>query len=274
MKHRFLKVAAVSVALTAGAVSTVNMVQPAQPVQAISKKKAVNQLSFRKVKITKKTYVRKVHTHIPLYKSTLGPWMYVMPGDVVYVRQTGTNFDWYMEVPGHSGKYAIMKKHNDYSWFTLNTKAKKFKTYLSGKTYQDTKGVKATIGSATNVKTDDDGTFTVVTATVTNNSSRSITPSDWFTSKLAFCSVNPKTTKLKQSNLLFNNSDDFPSNSQWDSLINAGDKKLGHGKSVKIAVPLQFTSNSRAVDPLYVMPMGLDSLQYATLHPSSTTLSK
>ena len=50
MKHRLLKVAAVSVALTAGAVSTVNMVQPALPVQAISKKKAVNQLNFRKVK--------------------------------------------------------------------------------------------------------------------------------------------------------------------------------------------------------------------------------
>ena len=272
MKHRLLKVAAVSVALTAGAVSTVNMVQPALPVQAISKKKAVNQLNFRKVKITKKTYVRKVHTRIPLYKSTLGPWMYVMPGDVVYVRQTGTNFDWYMEVPGHSGKYAIMKKHNDYSWFTLNTKPKRFKAYLSGTTYRDTKGVKASISNATNVKTDD-GTFPVVTATVTNNSSRSITPSEWFTSSLAFCSVNPKKTKLKQSNILFS-SDDFPSGSQWDSLINAGDKKIGHGKSVKIAVPLQFTSNSRAVDPLYIMPMGLDSLQYATLHPSSATLSK
>ena len=272
MKHRFLKVAAVSVALTAGAVSTVNMVQPTKPVQAISKKKAVNQWKFRKVKITKRTYVRKIHEHIPLYKSTLGPTMYVEPGDVVYVRQTGTNFDWNMKVPGHGGQYAIMKKHSDYSWFTLNTKPKRFKAYLSGTTYRDTKGVTATISNATNVKTDD-GTFTVVTATVTNNSSRTITPSEWFTSSLAFCSVNPKKTKLKQSNILFS-SDDFPSGSQWDSLINAGDKKLGHGKSVKIAVPLQFTSNSRAVDPLYVMPMGLDSLQYATLHPSSATLSK
>lgn len=37
MKYRFLKLAAVSVALTAGAVSAVNMVQPTQQVQAISK---------------------------------------------------------------------------------------------------------------------------------------------------------------------------------------------------------------------------------------------
>lgn len=272
MKHRFLKVAAVSVALTAGAVSTVNMVQPAQPVQAISKKKAVNQLNFRKVKITKKTYVRKVHTRIPLYKSTLGPWMYVMPGDVVYVRQTGTNFGWYMEVPGHSGKYAIMKKYNDYSWFTLNTKSKRFKAYLSGTTYRDTKGVKASISNATNVKTDD-GTFTVVTATITNNSSRTITPSEWFTSNLSFLSVNPKTTKIKQSNILFA-SDDFPSNSQWNSLIKAGNKKLDHGESAKVAVPLQFESNSKAVDTLYVMPLRLNSLKVTTLYPGSTTLNK
>lgn len=272
MKHRFLAVAAVSVALTAGVVSTANMVQPAQQVQAISKKKAVNQWKFRKVKITKRTYVRKIHEHIPLYKSTLGPTMYVEPGDVVYVRQTGTNFDWNMKVPGHSGQYAIMKKHGDYSWFTLSTKEKKYKAYLSGTTYRDTKGVKASLGNATNVKTDD-GTFTVVTATVINNSSRAIAPADWFTSNLSFLSVNPKTTKIKQSNILFA-SDNFPSNSQWNSLIKAGNKKLDHGESAKVAVPLQFESNSKAIDTLYVMPLRLNSLKVTTLHPGSTTLNK
>lgn len=63
--------------LTATLLGSALTLTTSQPVRAISKKAAVSlsqhNQSYRKVKLTKTTYVRKIHWRIPNYKSTVGP---------------------------------------------------------------------------------------------------------------------------------------------------------------------------------------------------------
>lgn len=94
-----------------------------QPVKAINKKDAVTlsykNLKYRKVILTKPVYVRKIHWKTPRYRSTLGPKLKLKRGKKVYIQQTGTDFGWYMHIPGHKGDYTIIKRYSDYSWFKL-----------------------------------------------------------------------------------------------------------------------------------------------------------
>lgn len=161
-----------------------------QPVQAISKRAAVNKPGYRKVRILKRTCVRKIHWKSPTYQSTLGPKRYVSRNDIVRIMQTGTDFGWYMRIPGYSGEYTIVKHYNDYSWFTLNTripKPKRYKEGWSGNTYQTTNGTTLKIKSLKrlsvfNYDNDDskpDETDLVLTAQLTNNGSKKIGPSHW-----------------------------------------------------------------------------------------------
>lgn len=127
MKKKFISIALLSVALLgAGAAAT------STPVQAISKKQAVTlrqgNYSYRKVRLTKTTYIRRIHYKYPLYKSTVGPRIKLKSGRIVRIQQTGTNFGWYMHVPGWKGTYTIVKKYNDYSWFSLDLHPHKKKT--------------------------------------------------------------------------------------------------------------------------------------------------
>lgn len=109
--------------LTATLLGSALTLTPSQPVQAISKKAAVtlswHNQSYRKVKLTKTTYVRKIHWRTPNYKSTVGPKIKLKKNKVVRIQQTGTDFGWYMHIPGRSGDYTIVKRCNDYSWFKL-----------------------------------------------------------------------------------------------------------------------------------------------------------
>lgn len=94
----------------------------AQPVSAITAKQRhliKNSIHYHKVKLTKKIAVRKIHKRIPTYKSTLGPKQYLRKGKTVRILQLGTDFGWYMHIPGRSGDYTIVKRYNDYSWFKL-----------------------------------------------------------------------------------------------------------------------------------------------------------
>lgn len=109
--------------LTATLLGSALTLTTSQPVQAISKKAAVSlsqhNQSYRKVKLTKTTYVRKIHWRIPNYKSTVGPKIKLKKNKVVRIQQTGADFGWYMHIPGRSGDYTIVKRYNDYSWFKL-----------------------------------------------------------------------------------------------------------------------------------------------------------
>lgn len=115
MKHRFLITALASVML-AGTASTA--IVPTQNVQAISKKAAVNR-GYRKVTLTKTVKMRKIHMRIPTYKSTLGPVVYADKTLPVKLMQVGTDYGWYMKIPGLKGTWTVVKRHNDYSWFKL-----------------------------------------------------------------------------------------------------------------------------------------------------------
>ena len=33
--------------------------------------------------------------------------------------QVGTDFGWYLKIPGYRGTWTVSKRHNDYSWFKL-----------------------------------------------------------------------------------------------------------------------------------------------------------
>lgn len=115
MKRRFLITALASVIL-AGTASTT--IIPAQNVQAISKKAAVNH-GYRKVTLTKTVRIRKIHKRIPTYKSTLGPMEYADKKLTVKLMQVGTGLGWYLKIPGYRGTWTVSKRHNDYSWFKL-----------------------------------------------------------------------------------------------------------------------------------------------------------
>ncbi|RVU70733.1 MULTISPECIES: hypothetical protein [Lactobacillus] len=118
MKHRILITALASVMLAGGvgAVAT-----PAQPVQAISKLAAVSYArGYRKVKITKRINVAKIHLRIPRYKSTISDNYYVAKGTTVYIWRTGTDFGWYLKPRRHSKvTYTVDKRLNDSSWYKL-----------------------------------------------------------------------------------------------------------------------------------------------------------
>lgn len=79
-------------------------------------------LGLHKVLITKTTYIRKIHWAVPTYKSTVGPKIRIPAGKQVRIIRTGTDFGWYMKVPGHKGDYTIVKKYNDSSWYDLPQK--------------------------------------------------------------------------------------------------------------------------------------------------------
>lgn len=115
MKHRFLITVLASVML-AGTFSTA--IVPIQTVQAISKKTAVNH-GYRKVTLTKTVRIKKIHKRIPTYKNTLGPTEYADKKLTVKLMQVGTDFGWYLKIPGYRGTWTVSKRHNDYSWFKL-----------------------------------------------------------------------------------------------------------------------------------------------------------
>lgn len=115
MKHRFL-ITALAFGMLTGAVSTT--IVPTQPVQAISKKVAVNH-GYRKVTLTKTVRIRKIHKRVPTYKSTLGPTEYADKKLTVKLMQVGTDFGWYLKIPSYRGTWTVSKRYNDYSWFKL-----------------------------------------------------------------------------------------------------------------------------------------------------------
>lgn len=115
MKHRLLITALASVML-AGTASTV--VIPTQYVQAISKRAVVSHV-YKKVTLTKTVRIRKIHKRIPTYKSTLGPTEYADKKLTVKLMQVGTDFGWYLKIPGYKGTWTVLKRYNDYSWFRL-----------------------------------------------------------------------------------------------------------------------------------------------------------
>lgn len=107
--------------LTATLLGSALTLTTSQPVQAISNAVTLSwhNQSYRKVKLTKTTYVRKIHWRIPNYRSTVGPKIRLKKNKVVRIQQTGADFGWYMHIPGRSGDYTIVKRYNDYSWFKL-----------------------------------------------------------------------------------------------------------------------------------------------------------
>lgn len=115
MKHRLLITALASVML-AGTASTV--VIPTQYVQAISKRAVVNH-GYKKVTLTKTVRIRKIHKRISTYKSTLGPTEYADKKLTVKLMQVGTDFGWYLKIPGYKVTWTVLKRYNDYSWFRL-----------------------------------------------------------------------------------------------------------------------------------------------------------
>ncbi|MBL1072763.1 hypothetical protein [Lactobacillus kitasatonis] len=118
MNKKFISLALASILLAGGVA-----LAPTSTVNAISKKAAVtltykNQ-KFRKVRLNRPVYVQKIHWKDPNYKSTVGPKIKLRKGKIVRIQQTGTDFGWYMHIPGHKGDYWIKVKDNDYSWFDL-----------------------------------------------------------------------------------------------------------------------------------------------------------
>lgn len=187
MRRKFFVIITLTIGICLGA--GIYFLVP-QPVQAISKKAKVNKPSFTKVRILKKTCVRKIHWKIPRYRSTVGPKRYVSRNDIVRIKQTGFNFGWYMKVPGHRGLYTIVKGLNDYSWFTLKTKIPKPKRYKEGWhgcTYQSSNGTKlkiknlkrCTVFNYDNATSKPDETDLVLTMTLKNNGHKNIKPSKW-----------------------------------------------------------------------------------------------
>lgn len=188
MKHKKLTslLAALTIAASAGTIAT------AHPVQASKLSTIKSTTGYRKVRLLKNVNVRKIHWRTPLYKSTLGSKQYVAKGEVVSIKWSGTNFGWYMKVPGHSGEYTISKKLNDTSWFTFNTKKPKKKHYskipntpngFEGNSYA--KGnVKVTFDKVYNVKAYDpkakkSTTEVVFTGTLTNHSEWEVDLDSW-----------------------------------------------------------------------------------------------
>lgn len=210
MKYlRTLTILTVGICLT-----SVVSLETTQPVQAISKKAAVNKPGYRKVRILKKTYVRKIHWKNPTYKSTLGPKRYVSKNDVVRIMRTGTDFGWYMKVPGYGGEFTILKHMNDYSWLTLNTKkpkSKKYKEGWSGNTYQSSNGTtlkvknlkRISVFNYDNETSKPNETDLVLTVTLKNNGNKKITPSHWLESNLNIYPLNKS-----DDNMLFDVTDD------------------------------------------------------------------
>ena len=101
MKYRFLKLAAVSVALTAGTVSAVNIVQPTQQVQAISK----HSYRWQWVKTNRDMKVYKLR--FPLYRRPVFDGILEKGSEmpVRYIPNHG-----YFEIKGweNHGHYAVL----------------------------------------------------------------------------------------------------------------------------------------------------------------------
>ena len=97
-----------------------------QSIKADSYLNAVTQspkhLGFHKVLVIEPTYVGKIHWKYPIYKSTVGSKRKIPAGKIVKILRTGTNFGWYMKIPGHKGDYTIARKYNDSSWYDLPQK--------------------------------------------------------------------------------------------------------------------------------------------------------
>lgn len=118
MKHRFLKVAAVSVALTAGTVSAVNIVQPTQQVQAISKYSH----RWHWVKVTKETPIYKVKVGRYMYQSKLTHKTYIEKGSDLKVMYSGHDYPWRVYA-GQRGHWVALRQSAN--WFKNEQKTKK-----------------------------------------------------------------------------------------------------------------------------------------------------
>lgn len=113
MKHRLLKVAAVSVALTAGAVSAVNMVQPTQQVQAISKYSH----KWHWAHSIKEVHIYKVKVGKYMYLSKLIDEGYIPKGYSFKIRYSGHDYPWQLKKMGAGlGGHIVVLRHNA-SWF-------------------------------------------------------------------------------------------------------------------------------------------------------------
>lgn len=118
MKHRILITTLASVMLASG-VGAVTSANASQPVQASSKATVINRVGYHKITITKETAIRKIHYRIPMYKSTLGVKEYADKGLTCKLMRTGTDFGWYLKIPGFKGTWTVVRRYNDYSWFRL-----------------------------------------------------------------------------------------------------------------------------------------------------------
>lgn len=271
MKHRILITTLTSVMLIGGISTAATVISNTQTVQAATPSfHSSYWTKNRRVYVTKKITFKRYDAlkgRIDRGRRTF------KVGQRITVRNAGEFDGWVLAGTRSGSRYWWVSTSASTKWLSLR-KPVNTHSYIRENTYQDKHGVKVAIGNATNVKTSDGQNFVVVTATVTNNGAHSITPSDWFTSKLVFLSANPKKEKIKTSDIFSEPIDDMPSNNQWSDLIKTGNKKLSQDDSAKIAVVLQSEDTSKVVDSLYIMTSDFSSNKIITLHPSFETLSK
>lgn len=271
MKHRILITTLASVMLIGGIGTASMAITNTQTVQAATPSfSSCYWTKNRRVYVTKKITFKRYDA---LKGRIVKGHRIFKAGQRITVRNAGEFDGWVLAGTKAGSRYWWVSTSASTKWLSLN-KPINTRSYMRGNTYQDKHGVKVAIRNATNVKTTDGQNFVVVTATVTNNGSHSITPSDWLTLKLGFLSANPKKNKIKTSDIFAEPIDDIPSNNQWSDLIKTGNKKLSQGDSAKIAIVLQSENTSKIADSLYIMTSDFSSNKVITLHPSSVTLSK
>lgn len=265
MKHRILITTLASVMLIGGISTASTVISNTQTVQAATPSfHSSYWTKNRRVYVTKKITFKRYDA---LKGRIVRGHRTFKAGQRITVRNAGEFDGWVLAGTKAGSRYWWVSTSASTKWLSL-TKPVRTRAYLKNSTYQDSHGIKATFGEATNVKTKDGQSLVMLTANVTNNGSHVITPTDWI-EELGFLSVNPNKTRVKSSDILtdYPDFDELPSN-KWSDLVATGEKKLSSGDSAQIAIALKA---NKSISTLYITSLNLTKSKMPVVTLRTTT---